>query len=104
MPVACSFTITQGLVLLPLDFFLALEQPESEILFLDRLNIDKYRYLPQRKTFFNEHVLPVGFVVDEYLNKDYVGYTPAPLVTPRKLITNPKSFKAEWQKLKQLEL
>jgi cytochrome c1 len=69
------YTTTQGSVLLPLDFFIALEQSESETLFLDPLNIDKYRYLPQRKTFFNEHALPVGFAVDEYRNKDYVGYT-----------------------------
>ncbi len=69
------YTTTQGSVLLPYDFFLALEQSASETLFLDPLNIDQYRYLPQKKTLFNEGALPVGFAVDEYRGKDYVGYT-----------------------------
>lgn len=69
------YTTTQGSVLLPYDFFLALEQFDSEISFLDPLNIDKYRYLPQKKTLFNEDALPVGFALDEYQDRDYVGYT-----------------------------
>jgi hypothetical protein len=73
------YTTTQGSVLLPYDFFLALEQTESKEnslkLFLDPLNIDKYRYLPQKKTLFNKGALPVGFAVDEYRDKEYVGYT-----------------------------
>lgn len=73
------YTTTQGSVLLPYDFFLALEQTESKAdslkLFLDPINIDKYRYLPQKKTLFNKGALPVGFAVDEYRDKEYVGYT-----------------------------
>ncbi len=69
------YNTTQGSALLPYDFFLALEQSDSEKSFLDPLNIDKYRYLPQKKTFFNEDALPVGFVLDEYQDRDYVGYT-----------------------------
>jgi len=69
------YNITQGSVLIPFDFFRVLEQAESQTLFLDPLNIDKYRYLPQKKTLFNEAALPLGFAVDDYRGKEYVGYT-----------------------------
>ena len=36
---------------------------------------DKYRYLPQKETFFNPDALPVGFTKTTYKGKDYVGYT-----------------------------
>lgn len=69
------YTTTQGSVLLPFDFFLALEQQDSDKDFLEPTHIDKYRYLPQKKTLFNKAALPVGFAVDSYRGKDYVGYT-----------------------------
>lgn len=69
------YNTTQGSALLPYDFFLVLEQADSQKSFLDPLNIDKYRYLPQKKTLFNEHALPVGFTLDEYDGRDYLGYT-----------------------------
>lgn len=69
------YTTTQGSVLLPNDFFISLEQVDSEAAFLDPVNIDKYRYLPQKKTLFNEYALPVGFAVENYRDKDYAGYT-----------------------------
>jgi len=74
------YTTTQGSALLPYDFFLALEQQgineaQEQKSFLDPLNIDKYRYLPQKKTLFNKGALPVGFAVDKYRGKEYVGYT-----------------------------
>lgn len=69
------YNTTQGSVLLPYDFFIALEQSNSEELFRSDLNIDKYRYLPQYKTFFNPDALPVGFVKDTYKGNDYIGYT-----------------------------
>lgn len=69
------YTTTQGSVLLPNDFFVSLEQVDSETLFLDPVNVDKYRYLPQKKTLFNKHALPVGFAVENYRDKDYAGYT-----------------------------
>lgn len=37
--------------------------------------MDRHRYLPQKKTFFNPDALPVGIVRDTYGDKDYVGYT-----------------------------
>lgn len=69
------YNTTQGSALLPYDFFIALEQAGSETLFRDNLNIDKYRYLPQKPTFFNPDGLPVGFVKDAYQGKNYLGYT-----------------------------
>ncbi|MCZ6697311.1 MAG: di-heme-cytochrome C peroxidase [Planctomycetota bacterium] len=97
------YNTTQGSALLPYDFLLALEQPDPDLQALehpdpeDRLdiveqleckrdekegawflcdeNIDRLRYLPQRRTLFNPGALPVGFVIETYEGKDYVGYT-----------------------------
>lgn len=69
------YNTTQGSGLIPYDFFLVLEQTESQELFRSDKNMDRFRYLPQKATFFNEHALPVGFVKDEYQGRDYVGYT-----------------------------
>ena len=79
------YNTTQGSALLPYDFLLALEQPtdpknpENKVeceragfkekkgtWFLCDKNIDRFRYLPQKKTFFNPDALPVGFVKEPY--------------------------------------
>jgi len=69
------YNTTQGSGLLPYDFFIALEQADSTELFRSNKNIDKYRYLPQKATFFNPDGLPVGFAKDNYQGKNYLGYT-----------------------------
>ncbi|NHZ98474.1 cytochrome c [Massilia sp. CCM 8734] len=69
------YTITQGSNLLPYDFFMALEQPGTTGLFRSSEHMNRFRYLPQRATPSNPDALPVGFVKDGYLNKDYVGLT-----------------------------
>lgn len=70
------YTTTQGSNLLPYDFFLVLkESGSSSALLRSDKNIDKYRYLAQKSTFFNPDALPLGFAKDEYDGKDYVGYT-----------------------------
>jgi hypothetical protein len=83
------YNTTQGSGLLPYDFLIALEQPESDVgtvvecernnatnrWFLCDNNVDRLRYLPQRKTVFNPDALPVGFVKETYQGTDYVGYT-----------------------------
>ena len=69
------YNTTQGSGLIPYDFFLALEQVDSNELFRANLNMDKYRYLPQKPTFFNPDGLAVGFVKESYQGQDYVGYT-----------------------------
>ncbi len=81
------YNTTQGSALLPYDFLLALEQKDLEnkvecdrngkkgAWFLCDKNIDRFRYLPQKSTFFNPDALPVGFVKETYQGEDYVGYT-----------------------------
>ena len=69
------YNTTQGSALLPYDFFLALEEEKSNELFRSNKNIDHYRYLPQKPTFFNPDGLAVGFVKETYEDKDYMGYT-----------------------------
>ncbi len=69
------YNATQGSNLLPYDLFVALEQQSSEKLFRSAANMDRYRYLPQKPTFFNPDGLPVGFAKDNYQGKDYLGFT-----------------------------
>jgi mono/diheme cytochrome c family protein len=69
------YTTTQGSALLPYDFFLVLKQVGSDELFRSDKNIDRFRYLPQKKTFFNPDALPVGLVKETYRGADYVGFT-----------------------------
>ena len=69
------YNTTQGSNLIPYDFFIALEQKDSSELFRSNKNFDKYRYLPQKKTFFNPDALAVGFVKDSYKGHDYIGFT-----------------------------
>lgn len=50
---------TQGSRLIPLSWFRALEQPQSEALFLDDAHMEQLRYLPRENG-----QLPVGFAID----------------------------------------
>jgi mono/diheme cytochrome c family protein len=69
------YNITQGSNLLPYDFFLKLEQEHSQELFRSPENMNRLRYLPQKKTGSNPDALPVGMVADEYRGKKYMGFT-----------------------------
>ncbi len=69
------YNVTQGSDLLPYDFFMALEQPDSEEPFRAASNMDAYRYLPQKPTSSNPDGLPVGIVKDTYESKAYIGFT-----------------------------
>ncbi len=69
------YNTTQGSALLPYDFLMVLQQANSNERFLSNKNIDKFRYLPQKPTFFNPDALPVGFVKETYQGKDYIGFT-----------------------------
>ena len=69
------YNTTQGSALLPYDFFIVLEQKDSKDLFRSNSNMDKFRYLPQKPTFFNPDGLAVGFAKETYQGKDYMGYT-----------------------------
>jgi len=68
--------ITQGSDLLPYDFFLVLRQKGSKELFRSDRNMNnRYRYLVRKATFNNPDALPVGIVKDNYLGKDFMGFT-----------------------------
>ena len=69
------YNTTQGSALLPYDFYLSLEQENSTELVRSDINMDQYRYLPQKSTFFNPDGLAVGFVKETYKDKDYMGFT-----------------------------
>jgi hypothetical protein len=56
------YTLTQGSRLLPLSWFRALEQPDSDKPFLDTANIEKFRYLPHASAGAGR--LPIGFTID----------------------------------------
>lgn len=58
------YTRTQGSRLLPYEWFLALEQSNSETLFRDNGHMQRLRYLTQKPNHCNPDGLPVGFVKD----------------------------------------
>ncbi|MFC7738198.1 di-heme-cytochrome C peroxidase [Roseomonas sp. GCM10028921] len=57
------YEATQGSRLIPYDWFLALEQPDSDQPFLSEAHIAGFRYLP-RTTSFGAR-LPLGFALDQ---------------------------------------
>jgi len=84
------YNTTQGSNLIPYDFFMVLEEENSQQPLRSNKNFDKYRYLPQKPTFFNPDGLPVGFTKDEYRSKDYIGYTCAACHTSQVNYTDDK--------------
>ncbi|MGZ3415131.1 MAG: di-heme-cytochrome C peroxidase [Isosphaeraceae bacterium] len=66
---------SQGSQIIPYDWFLALEQADSQTLFRDNQNILKYRYLPQLPDSNNPDGLPVGFVGDSGVGRRWLGLT-----------------------------
>ena len=69
------YSTSQGSQIIPYDWFLALEQADSQTLFRDNQNILKYRYLPQLPDSNNPDGLPVGFVGDEGVGRRWLGLT-----------------------------
>lgn len=57
------YTLSQGARLVPLVWLKALEQPDSNQLFLDAANIEKFRYLPNSQP--GKTGMPVGFAIDQ---------------------------------------
>ncbi len=53
--------LSQGSQIIPYNWFLHLEQPASEVAFNDKVHMDGFRYLPQRRTARNPDELPIGF-------------------------------------------
>ncbi len=65
----------QGSQIVPYNWFLALEQPDSTKLFRDNQNILKYRYLAQNPGPMNPDGLPVGFVAGGVAGPSWLGMT-----------------------------
>lgn len=66
---------SQGSQVIPYEWFLALEQPDSQARFRDNQNLLKYRYLTQTPSPSNPDGLPVGFVADDGNNRRWLGFT-----------------------------
>ncbi|QEH36813.1 hypothetical protein OJF2_53980 [Aquisphaera giovannonii] len=66
---------SQGSQIMPYDWFLALEQADSEKPFRSQENLLRYRYLPQKPDSSNPDGLPVGFVKDSGAKRDWFGFT-----------------------------
>ncbi|HET8891355.1 MAG TPA: di-heme-cytochrome C peroxidase [Candidatus Angelobacter sp.] len=69
------YNTTQGSDLIPYDFFMAVQDPQTGKVFHTNATLYDYGYLPQVKTYSNPDALPVGFVKDTYKGKSYVGFT-----------------------------
>jgi hypothetical protein len=69
------YTTTQGSDLLPYDFFMALETPGTGKLFRSNDNLYSFGHLPQQATRSNPDALPVGFVKDKYLGREFLGFS-----------------------------
>lgn len=69
------YNTTQGSNLMPYDFFMVLEQSKKSELFRSDDNMNFYRYLPQKASTANPDALPVGWVKDNYMGKEYIGLT-----------------------------
>ena len=69
------YTTTQGSDLIPYDFYMVLQQKDSDELFRSNKNMDRYRYIPLKPTFSNPDGLALGFVKDTYQGKDFMGLT-----------------------------
>jgi mono/diheme cytochrome c family protein len=66
---------SQGSQIVPYNWFLVLEQPDSPTLFRDNQNILKYRYLAQNPGPSNPDGLPVGFVLGSGTGRNWLGMT-----------------------------
>lgn len=60
----------QGSRIIPYSWFLALKKVESTEKFSSAENLDRLRYLPQKKTELNEDSLPIGFTKDDVSKHD----------------------------------
>lgn len=67
------YNAAQGSRLLPYDWFLHLEQPNSNTAFLDAQHIRKLGYLPRAPDTANPHGLPIGFIKDSSYDDETPG-------------------------------
>ncbi|MDH5479789.1 MAG: di-heme-cytochrome C peroxidase [Nitrosomonas sp.] len=67
---------SQGSRIMPYEWFLVLEQANSNKLFRSNKNIESLRYLPAQANSWNPDGLPVGFAKDkDHNDKNWIGLT-----------------------------
>lgn len=67
------YTTSQGSQIMPYEWFMALEQSDSDALFVSALT--SFGYLPNRSKYNNPDGLPVGFAKDSDERGDWIGLT-----------------------------
>lgn len=86
------YNTPQGSEILPYSWFLVLEQKDSQKAFLDPTNIERFRYLPRKKSTSNPDGLPVGWTRGaDASGKEWLGLTCAACHTTQIEYTNPRN-------------
>jgi cytochrome c peroxidase len=86
------YNTPQGSDIMPYTWMLALEQKDSDKAFLDPANIERFRYLPRKKTASNPDGMPVGWTkYKDASGKEWLGMACASCHTGQIEYTDPKS-------------
>jgi cytochrome c5 len=86
------YNTPQGSEIMPYAWALILEQKDSQVAFLDQANIERFRYLPRKKTTANPDSLPVGWVKGtDGAGKDWLGLTCSACHTTQIEYTSPET-------------
>lgn len=86
------YNTPQGSEILPYSWILALEQEDSATSFLDRANIERFRYLPRKPSADNPDGVPVGWTKGtDAAGKEWLGLTCAACHSTQLEYTNPKT-------------
>lgn len=86
------YNTPQGSDIMPYAWMLALEQKDSDKPFLDPANIERFRYLPRKKTPLNPDGMPVGWTKSQDPSgKVWLGMACAACHTGQIEYTDPKS-------------
>jgi cytochrome c5 len=86
------YNTPQGSEIMPYAWIVALEQQGSDKPFLDPANIERYRYLPRKKTNANPDGLPVGWTKGaDAAGKEWLGLTCAACHTGQIEYTHPET-------------
>jgi cytochrome c5 len=86
------YNTPQGSEIMPYAWIVLLEQKDSDKPFLDPANIERYRYLPRKKTTNNPDGLPVGWTRGaDAAGKEWLGFTCANCHTGQIEYTHPET-------------
>jgi hypothetical protein len=89
------YNTPQGAEIMPYGWILALEQEGDETAFLDPANIERFRYLPRKKSTANPDGLPVGWTKGgDAAGNQWVGLTCAACHTTQLEYSNPETKKS----------